>query len=276
MMSCYLPQRAEILEVIDETPNIKTFVLKPERKFEFKPGQFVELTVAGVGEAPFAIASSPFQGQLEITIMRTFDPSLGRYGQVTSAIHQMKAGQVVGIRGPYGNSYPVEASMGKDVLIVGGGIGLSTLRSFLLTLLQDRKKYGRIVLFYGARTPADLAFRREYESWKQRGAEVHITVDVGTAGWTGNVGVVTTLFDRVKLDFKREIAVVCGPPIMIRFTVEKLLQVGYKPENIYVSLERKMRCGIGKCAHCNIGHYYVCKDGPIFSYQQVKDIPEWW
>jgi NAD(P)H-flavin reductase len=276
MMSCYLPQRAEILEVIDETPNIKTFVLKPERKFEFKPGQFVELTVAGVGEAPFAIASSPFQEQLEITIMRTFDPSLGRYGQVTSAIHQMKEGQVVGIRGPYGNSYPVEASIGKDVLIVGGGIGLSTLRSFLLTLLQDRKKYGRIVLFYGARTPADLAFRREYESWKQRGAEVHITVDVGTAGWTGNVGVVTTLFDRVKLDFKREIAVVCGPPIMIRFTVEKLLQVGYRPENIYVSLERKMRCGIGKCAHCNIGHYYVCKDGPIFSYQQVKDIPEWW
>ena len=276
MMGCYLPQPAKILEVIDETPSIKTFVLQPERRFDFKPGQFVELTVAGVGEAPFAIASAPFQEQLEITIMRTFDPSLGRYGLVTSTIHRMKAGEVVGIRGPYGNSYPVEACVGKDVLIVGGGIGLSTLRSFLLTLLHERKKYGRVVLFYGARTPADLAFRREYQRWEQEGAEVHITVDVGTAGWTGNVGVVTTLFDRVKLDFRREIAVVCGPPIMIRFTVEKLLQVGYKPENIYVSLERKMRCGVGKCGHCNIGHYYVCKDGPIFSYQQVKHIPEWW
>ncbi len=276
MSSPYLPQRAEILEVVEETPNIKTFVLRPERRLEFKPGQFVELTVPGVGEAPFAIASPPFQEQLEITIMKTYDPSLGRHGSLTSAVHQMQAGERVGIRGPYGNSYPVEASVGKDVLIVGGGIGLSTLRSFLLTLLHEREKYGKIILFYGARTPADLAFRREYERWRQQGAEVHLTVDVGTAGWTGNVGVVTILFDRVKLDFKKEIAVVCGPPIMIRFAVEKLLQVGYKPENIYVSLERKMRCGVGKCGHCNIGHYYVCKDGPIFSYQQVKHIPEWW
>ncbi|MEM2282075.1 MAG: FAD/NAD(P)-binding protein [Candidatus Hadarchaeales archaeon] len=276
MSSPYLPQPARILEVIDETPNIKTFVLEPEKKFEFSPGQFLELTAFGVGEAPFAISSPPHGERLEMTVMRTFDPSLGTYGRVTSALHRMGAGEVLGIRGPYGNSYPVKESEGKDILIVGGGIGLSTLRSYLLTLLHEREKYGRILLFYGARTPADLVFKREYEEWKRRGAEVHLSVDVGTPGWTGNVGVVTTLFDRVKLDFRRELAVVCGPPIMIRFTVERLLQVGYEPPNIYVSLERKMRCGIGKCGHCNIEKYYVCKDGPIFSFEKLKGIPEWW
>lgn len=276
MSSPYLPQPARILEVIDETPNIKTFVLELERRFEFNPGQFVELTVFGVGEAPFAISSSPYSERFEITIMRTFDPSLGRYGKVTSAIHSMKSGEVIGIRGPYGNSYPLKEAEGKNVLIVGGGIGLSTLRSYLLTLVHQREKYGRILLFYGARTPSDLAFRREYESWRGRGVEIRLSVDVGTPGWQGNVGVVTTLFDKVKLDFNRDLAVVCGPPIMIRFTVQKLLEVGYRPEQIYVSLERKMRCGIGKCAHCNVGKFYVCKDGPIFSYHKVKDIPEWW
>lgn len=274
MQSPYLPAPARILKIVDETPNIKTFVL--DRRMDFKPGQFVELTVFGVGEAPFAIASSPFDENLEITVMKTFDPSLERHGRVTSVLHSCKEGEVIGIRGPYGNSYPVEESTGKDVLVVGGGIGLSTLRSYIKTMVHTRK-HNRLILFYGARTPADLAFKRDLESWASRKeVEVHLTVDVGTGDWKGNVGVVTTLFEKVKLDFDFDLAVVCGPPIMIRFTVQKLLQVGYKPQNIYVSLERKMRCGLGKCFHCNIDKYLVCRDGPIFCYDRIKHIPEWW
>jgi NAD(P)H-flavin reductase len=188
-------------------------------------------------------------------------------------LHVKKPGDLVGVRGPYGNAYPVEECVGKDVTIAGGGIGLSTLRSLILALISEREKYGKIMLFYGARTPTDLVFKKDLERWKKH-LDVRLTVDVRDKSWKGHVGVVTTLFDGGKLKFSRDISFVCGPPIMIKFTVLKLLECGFAPGNIYVSLERIMRCGIGKCGHCNVGKYYVCKDGPIFSYEQIKDIPE--
>lgn len=271
----YRPSVAKILKIKTESPTVKTFTFKlKEGTLDFQPGQFAELTAFGVGEAPFAYSSSPLETDtFDISIMKTFDPSLGKSGGVTSAIHTMKVGDQVGVRGPFGVGYPVAECEGKDVTILGGGIGLSTLRALILALLAEREKYGKITLFYGARTPADLVFKKDLEKWK-KDIDVRLSVDVGEKGWKGNVGVVTTLFDRTKRDFKRDIALVCGPPIMIKFGVLKLLDVGFTPRNTYVSLERMMRCGIGKCGHCNVGKYYVCKDGPIFQYSQIKNIPD--
>jgi len=264
---------AEIVNIEDETPTIKTFALKlKDGPMDFKPGQFIELTVFGAGEAPFAISSSPFEKEIiQVSVMQTFNPVSLRKGRVTSALFTKKPGDLVGIRGPYGNGYPIEKCIG-DVTIVGGGIGASTLRSLILYLMREGK-CRKITFFYGARTPADLVFKKDLEEWKKL-IDVHVTVDNPQDGWTGHVGVVTTLFDKVPLDFSRDIAFVCGPPIMIKFTVKKLLECGFTSDKIFVSLERFMQCGIGKCGHCNIGKYFVCKDGPIFSYEQIKDIPE--
>jgi NAD(P)H-flavin reductase len=275
MKNPYIPLVAEIVKVKDESPTVKTFTFRlKDGALEFQPGQFVELTAFGVGEAPFAVSSSPFETEtFDVSVMKTFDPNLMRSGEVTSALHVKKPGDLVGVRGPYGNAYPVEECVGKDVTIAGGGIGLSTLRSLILALISEREKYGKIMLFYGARTPTDLVFKKDLERWKKH-LDVRLTVDVRDKSWKGHVGVVTTLFDGGKLKFSRDISFVCGPPIMIKFTVLKLLECGFAPGNIYVSLERIMRCGIGKCGHCNVGKYYVCKDGPIFSYEQIKDIPE--
>jgi len=264
------------LQVIPETPQIKTFVLKLENHFEFNAGQFIQLTVPGVGEAPFTPSSSPYEKEkIEVTVMRV--------GKVTSALHTMQEGDVVGIRGPYGNKYPIEEWKNKEILIVGGGVGLAPLRSLFLALTRNIENYKKIVLCYGARTPKDIVYKEAIlDKWQKEFSDkvsFRITVDEGDETWKGRVGLVTTTLDGIDEEIKNiteSVSVVCGPPVMMKFTTLKLLDVGYTPENIYLSMEKNMSCGIGKCGHCQLGKYLVCRDGPVFTYEQLKDIPVIW
>jgi len=270
-MNPYRPIEARIEEVIAETPTIKTFVLRPAEQIPFETGQFVELTVFGVGEAPFTPSSSPYDGdRLDLTVMNV--------GLVTSKLHEMEAGQTVGVRGPYGKGYPLDKFRGKDVLIVGGGVGLAPLRSLILALFADLDSYRKVLIRYGARTPSDIVYKDQIWGWGEKEkVDLVVTVDVGDESWKGPVGVVTTILDNLDLDVKQSVAVVCGPPIMMKFTTIKLVnEIGYDPGDVYLSMEKNMSCGIGKCGHCGLGPYYVCKDGPVFSYDLIKDIPELW
>jgi NAD(P)H-flavin reductase len=265
----YAPQEVILEKVIDETPNIKTFVVKPLEPFSFKTGQFVELSVPGVGEAPFTPSSSPLKTErMEITIMKA--------GFVTGYLHEkMKGGEKLGIRGPYGTSYPVEKFVGKEVLILGGGVGLAPLRSLLYTLLSDVSRFKKILLAYGAKTPNDVVYKYLFPEWeKTAGLEVLKSVDVCPVGleWHGEVGLVTCLLDKAKFDPTSAIAVLCGPPVMMKFSTMKLLSMGVLPENIYLSMEGNMSCGLGKCGHCQLGEFFICTDGPVFTYEKIKHI----
>jgi len=273
MNDAFLPEIARLVSVSDETPDTKTFSLRfRDRKnggnFHFLPGQFLELSVFGFGEAPFCIASSPTRPDtLETTVRRT--------GQLTDALHKLGNGKEVGIRGPFGNGFDVEAACGRDLLFVAGGIGLPPLRSLIWNVLDERSRFGKVTILYGARTPADLVYKEELKEWGNRSdAELHITVDMADSCWTGNVGVVSTLFNRISLKPESTLAYVCGPPIMIRFVVQDLLTLGFKSEAIISTLERMMQCGIGKCNHCAIGHRYVCRDGPVFNCAQIRELVE--
>jgi len=262
----YVPKPARIIRVKDETPDTKTFTVGPNHFQGFTPGQFAMLTVYGVGEAPFSICSSPLDKDC-------LQFSIRRMGSVTSMIHEASPGDEVGLRGPYGRGWPLERMRGRDILIVGGGIGLAPLRSLVLYLLGERGGYGEIAVCYGARTPSLLMYRDEFEEWIRRGVDLHLTVDVGEEGWKGNVGVVTTILDKPKLNRADTIVCTCGPPVMIRFVLKKLVELGYSKENIYASLESKMRCGVGKCGHCHFGRKHICVDGPVFKYSEMLELP---
>ncbi len=273
MDNIYLPALTRIADVRRETVDTLTYLLRfadveIARSFTFKPGQFVEVSVFGVGEAPIGFASGPSNGDgFEITVKAM--------GSVTRALHWLHPGDWVGIRGPYGNSFPCEEAKGQDILIVGGGIGLPPLRSLIETLLQERDAFGAITILYGARTPGDRVYKGHLDRWKSRGDVLVLeTVDVGDDSWTGPVGVVTTLFAQIKVDPSRTIAYTCGPPIMIKFVIQELLRLGFAEDRIVSTLERYMKCGVGKCGHCAIGAKYVCVDGPVFTYKQLKDLPE--
>jgi len=264
----YKSVKAIIEKIITETSNIKTFVLKPEEKIQFKTGQFVEITVPGVGEAPFTPSSSPYVSEkLDMTIMKV--------GLVTDVLHSMKEGEIVGVRGPYGKGYPVDDFKGKRVAVIGGGVGLAPLRSLLFELLHDSSRFERVSLYYGAKAPADIVYKdfvKELEDNKE--LDVYLTVDNADESWGGNVGVVTTILKNLKPE--NSVACVCGPPIMMKFATLKLLELGFKEEDIYLSMEKNMSCGIGKCGHCRIGYLYACKDGPVFKYSQIKDFDGIW
>jgi len=269
----YQPVIGEIVDIIDESPTIKTFVVVPEEKIKFETGQFVELTLPGVGEAPFTPSSSPAESEkMEITIMKA--------GLVTNLLHQCKKGQKVGIRGPYGNGYPIDDFVGKEVYIVGGGVGLAPIRSLFLTLVNRIKDFKSVVCRFGARTPDDFIYKKTlFGSWQKiAGVDMKLTVDEANGGWKGKgkVGVVTTICEKKDVDTKNAVAVICGPPIMMKFATFKVVEFGFKPEDIYLSMEKNMSCGIGKCGHCMIGKYYVCKDGPVFTYDQIKNYPNIW
>jgi len=266
----YLPIEARVEQIIDETPNIKTFVLKPSQEIKFETGQFVQLTISGIGEAPFTPSSSPFETEkIELTVMEA--------GLLTGKLHEMREGEIVGIRGPYGRGYPFDNFYNKEVLILGGGVGMAPLRSLLLTLLENINKFKRIVLCYGARTPEDIVYKYAFPEWKKRNKlEILRSVDKATPEWEETEGLVTVLLDKIEMNLRNSVAVVCGPPIMMKFGTLKLLDLGYKPENIYLSMEKNMSCGLGKCGHCALGKYYVCKDGPVFQYDLIKDIPDIW
>lgn len=270
MNNIYRPTSATVEDIINESPTIKTFVLRPKEQFEFKTGQFIELTLPAIGEAPFTPSSNPnIKDRIDVTIMNV--------GRVTSLLHNISKNITLGIRGPYGKGYPLDRFEGKDILIVGGGVGLAPLRSLLFTLFEQIDKYNKVVLRYGARTPQDIIYKDSISKWaKKKKVNIVTTVDVGSPGWRGNVGLVTTILNKLPVNLKRAVAIVCGPPIMMKFTTLKLLDLGFRPQDIYLSMEKNMSCGMAKCGHCRIGRFYVCKDGPVFTYDMLKDIPDIW
>lgn len=266
----YLPQIAVIEKVIEETADTRTlhFNFRDEKlraDFSFKPGQFCFLSVLGVGEAPFCLSSSP-------TRRDHLECSVREVGRLTRAIHRLGVGAEIGFRGPYGNSFPLDYLAGKNLVFVGGGIGLAPLRSLIWYVLDNREGYGRVDIVYGARSPADLSFRYDLEAWGENKTVNRVTtVDKGNDGWTGRVGLVPVVLGEVAPSADNAVAIVCGPPVMIRYTFPALARLGYSPEQMLTTLEKRMKCGIGKCGRCNISNIYVCKDGPVFSFAEIKD-----
>lgn len=267
-MNPYQSQNARIEKIIPETPGIKTFVLKPENPFPFRCGQFVELTVPGFGEAPFAPSSACFQSeQLELTVQNV--------GYMTSHLHRMTVGDTLGLRGPYGNGFPIEEFAGRDVLLVIGGVGFPPARALLLSLLNEKERFPRILMCYGARTPDDIVYKYQIDRFRNE-IEMHLTVDKPDVHWKDSVGVVTRLLDQVRIRIPEAVAVVIGPPVMMKFGTLKLVEMGFPADRIYLSMERKMYCGIGQCRHCMIDRYFTCKDGPVFRYDTLHNLPDVW
>ncbi len=268
----YLPDMATVVEVIEETSNIKTFrvVLNDEQRmkeFSFEPGQVGQLSVFGAGESTFVINSSP-------TRMDYLQFSVMRVGEVTSRLHQLRPGDQIGVRAPLGNAFPVKELEGKNIIFIGGGIGMAPLRTLFVYMLDNRKKYKDITLLYGARTPDDLSYRAELPEWTGRkDVNVVLTVDNPAEGWEHKVGLIPNVLLEMKPSPKNTVAVTCGPPIMIKFTLQALKKLGFEDENIITTLEKRMKCGVGICGRCNIGTKYVCIDGPVFTYAQLKELP---
>lgn len=232
---------------------------------DYKPGQFVQVSVLGAGEAPISICSSPSQkGCFELCVRDV--------GLVTGALAALKKGDELGIRGPYGNSFPIDELHGQDLIFIAGGIGLAPLRSAINYVVDNKDTYGRVTILYGARTKEDIVFASELDEWgQQKDFDVFTTIDKPQDGWSGNVGVVTTLIEKIKNQSKVK-AFVCGPPIMIHFTIKELLDADWAQQDIITTLERHMKCGVGKCGHCYIGGKYVCTDGPVFTYAQINSM----
>ena len=267
MSNPYIPNIAVIQGVREETPDTRTFRLKlREGEFTFTPGQFIELSVLGYGEAPFSVTSSPLNREyFEITVRKV--------GILTSALFKLGKGAMVGVRGPFGRGWPIEEMKGMNVLMIGGGIGIAPLKPVIEYILANRKDYGEVILLYGARTPSDIVYKRELEEWKNT-IDVHLTVDRGDEKWKGRVGVVTVLFDEIEVDPKETYSIQCGPPIMMHFVTKKLVELGFSGDRIFLSLERLMKCGMGFCGHCTVSGRYVCKEGPVFSYSEIKNFIE--
>jgi len=271
----YKPHLATIDAIIDETPDVRTLRLvfqdaAVRENFAFRAGQFAEYSAFGSGEATFCIASAPTRsGYIECCFRGV--------GRVTEALRRLEVGETVGVRGPYGNSFPIEQFFGKNLVFVAGGIALPPLRTLIWQCLDWRDKFGDITIVYGARTESDLVYKHELADWQQR-PDVRLvrTVDPGGEGptWDGQVGFVPTVLEQAAPSSENTIALVCGPPIMIKFTLPVLTKLGFTDEAIYTTLENRMKCGLGKCGRCNVGNVYVCKDGPVFSAAQVKALPQ--
>jgi len=261
------PEPFSIRRVRRETRDTFTFELEPLKDLQvkpFSPGQFNMLYVFGVGEVPISISGDPAK-------LDTLQHTVRAVGTVTKAIRGLKRGGVLGVRGPFGSSWPLEGAIGKDVVIVAGGIGLAPLRPAICQLLHNREKYGAIVVLYGARTPEDLLYTRELERWRGRfDLQVEVTVDSGPSSWRGHVGVVTTLIPRAEFDPHEAVALVCGPEIMMRFTIMELEKRGLTHDKIYISMERNMKCALGFCGHCQFGPTFICRDGPVFRFDSIE------
>ncbi len=270
----YVPYLMEIDSITEEAPEVRTFRLKFKNEeegenFTFKAGQFAEYSVMGGGESTFCIASPPTRkGYLECTFRKT--------GRVTNALAKLEVGDTVGLRGPYGNVFPIEEWEGKNLLYIAGGIALPPMRCVIWNTIDKREKYKDITIVYGARTVNDLVYKNELKEWEER-PDINLitTVDPGgqTPDWKGEVGFVPTIVDKVAPKAENTIAIVCGPPIMIKFTFPVLKKLGFTDENIFTTLENRMKCGFGKCGRCNVGKYYVCKDGPVFTLSQLNNMP---
>lgn len=262
--------RAEVLEVTTETPTIKTIRFKPEQPVTFRTGQFIEMTIPGVGEAPFTPSSKPSVNDiLEVSVMKV--------GKVTEKVHQLKKGDEIGVRGPFGNGYPLEQFKGKEVLVVGGGCGFAPLRSLMYSLFEISTQFKKLFFRGGCKAPSEFLYRKEIEGWSKRSdLNLELTVDKGDDTWSGHVGLVTAILDSAQMDYKNGIAILCGPPIMMKFGAKKILDMGFQEKNLYLSMEKNMSCGIGKCGHCRLGTYYCCKDGPVFRFDAIKNFNEIW
>lgn len=267
-----LPEIATIVETVQETHNIKTFRVRLDdeermKAFSFEPGQVGQLSVFGVGESTFVINSSP-------TRMNYLQFSVMRAGEVTTALHKLNAGDKIGVRAPLGNWFPYNDWKGKDLFFIGGGIGMAPIRTIMLYLLDNRKEYGKISLLYGARSPQDLSFREDMPGWLERkDLDTTLTIDNPAEGWEHRVGLIPHVLTELAPKPSNCIAVLCGPPIMIKFTLEALKKLGFPDEQIFTTLEKRMKCGVGICGRCNIGGKLVCVDGPVFSYDQLRDLP---
>ncbi|MBP1749583.1 MAG: oxidoreductase FAD/NAD(P)-binding domain protein [Deltaproteobacteria bacterium] len=268
----YLPELATVVKVIDETPNIKSFQVvfndaEKMKNFTFEPGQVGQLSVFGVGESTFVINSPPTRmDYLQFSVMKA--------GEVTTALHGIYEGDVIGVRAPLGNWFPYNSMKGKNILFIGGGIGLAPLRTLILYMLDNRADYKDITIIYGSRTPPDLCYKDELKEWEDRSdVNLILTVDNEFPGWEKRTGFVPTVLKEEAPKADNTIAITCGPPIMIKFVLEGLAELKFPEENIITTLEARMKCGIGLCGRCNLGHKYICKDGPVFSLKQLKELP---
>jgi NAD(P)H-flavin reductase len=267
----YCPEPATLVKVQPVTEMEMFFELRLDsgRELGHLPGQFVEVSLAGIGEAPFGVSSSP-------TRKGYFHLLLRRVGNLSGALHRLKAGDKVGIRGPFGKPFPVaDAMKGRDILFISGGIGLVPVRSAIQYVFDRRGDYGAVTILFGSKSPADRLFTDEVDEWKRQPGTVYLeSVDRADASWKGNVGVITTLMPKLAIQPARTVAVICGPPIMYKFVLMELNKMGVPPERCYVSLERHMKCGLGKCGHCQINGLYACQDGPVFRYSDLIPVGE--
>lgn len=269
----YRPWPARITSIIDLTKNEKLFELRlidddVREAFSFHSGQFVELSIFGVGEAPISISSAPSkQGFIELCIRKA--------GDVTSAMHGKRCGDIVGLRGPFGRGFPFEQMKGHDILLVAGGLGIAPLKSLINHIHDDRHEFGRVTILYGAKNPSEILFRQQFDMWKHRDDfDLRLTVDQPDETWTDETGLVTNLFERIDVDPENTYGAICGPPIMYKYVIAEMRKKGMDADRIYVSFERRMKCGVGKCGHCGVGHQYVCVDGPVFNYWEAMNLQE--
>jgi len=271
----YLPRVAVLERVRDEIPDVRSFYWRfadpaDDAAFAgFRPGQFAQVSIVGAGEFPASLPPSPTESERFFTIRRV--------GSCTAAMHELRPGDLFGVRGPYGNGFPMDDYRGKNLVFVAGGIGIIPLRSCIVYAMHNRQHYGRVQVFYGARTPTELMYRSEMAEWcREKGVECHLTVDRADADWKGHVGVVGSLFKQpgIEVAVENSVAFVCGPPVMFRFVIKDLLSMGFSEDRIVSTLERYMKCGVGKCGHCCIGVAYVCVDGPVFTYEQIRKLGE--
>jgi NAD(P)H-flavin reductase len=276
MENPYIPILTVIEKITTENDanDIKTFELvfkeaEAKKRFQYRCGQFAEISVFGAGECPIGIASSPMNtDSIQFTVKKV--------GVVTTALHNSEEGTVMGVRGPYGNGFPLEKMENRNVVVVGGGFAFTTLRSLINFMLHEanRDKFNDVTVIYGARNPGELIYKYDLEAWRKRDdINLHVTIDQAVPGWTGLVGFVPSVLKEVAPKAENAIAVVCGPPIMIKFTMPIINELGFQPEDVFLSLEMKMKCGFGKCGRCNIGNKFVCKDGPVFAYNELKMMP---
>jgi len=277
MRNSYIPTLAVIRKITNENEvkDIKTFELvfkTPEamHDFTYTCGQFAEISVFGTGECPIGIASSPMDsGSIEFTVKKV--------GVVTAALHNLEEGSTVGVRGPFGNGFSLDKLEGRNVVIVGGGFAFTTLRSLIKFLIHEanRDKFKNVTVIYGARDPGELIYKNDLESWRERGdINLNVTIDKAVPGWTGLVGFVPTVVKQVAPSSTNAVVLICGPPVMIKFTMPVIEGLGFTPENILLSLEMRMKCGVGKCGRCNIGDKFVCRDGPVFTYKELQMMPK--
>jgi sulfhydrogenase subunit gamma (sulfur reductase) len=270
----YKPYLMQIENIIEETSDVRTFRLKfknaeDAEKFTFKAGQFGEYSVFGEGESTFCIASAPTRKDyIECTFRKA--------GRVTNGLANLEVGDTVGFRGPYGNTFPIEEWEGKNLLYIAGGIALPPMRCVIWNTIDLREKYKDITIVYGARSVGDLVYKQELKEWEER-SDIRLitTVDPGgqTADWKGEIGFVPMVLEKVAPSSANTIAILCGPPVMIKFTMPVLKKLGFQDKDIYTTLENRMKCGFGKCGRCNVGKVFVCKDGPVFSYEQILSLP---